>query len=264
MCRSCGHKFTFSNHIPRMRRSTNVIAHALNMYYMGKSLSEIEKNIFQRFNQPVSPATIHNWVEKFSDLAVHEAMKYQPKVGNIWVVGQDYIRIDQQKPIFSRFKKDNYVVFWDVIDTKTHFLLASQLCRTSATKAEQLQLLIEAATKIVKKPPKIVIIDSLIINMDAELTKNKGVHNTNGKLFTIHNDKELIELFHGLLIERTEKAKTDLKKEDILAKFKDRWIVYYNYFKAQQDLDKRTPGQIAGIDFPFRNWRDLIEKSHPR
>ncbi len=42
--------------------------------------------------------------------------------------------------------------------------------------------------------------------------------------------------------------------------FLDGWVIHYNYFRPHLSLNDRTPAQTAGIDFPYRNWKELIEK----
>jgi hypothetical protein len=43
--------------------------------------------------------------------------------------------------------------------------------------------------------------------------------------------------------------------------FLDGWLVHYNFFRPHMSLKDKTPAEVAGIKFPFHNWRDVVEKS---
>ena len=36
--------------------------------------------------------------------------------------------------------------------------------------------------------------------------------------------------------------------------------MHYDFFRPHMSLRDRTPAQVAGIKFPFRNWKDLTEQ----
>src|SRR3990170_8956630 len=92
------------------------VADALNMYYEGMSLAEIRRNFIQQDNNYLTRTSPYNWVQRFTELAVKEADKYHPNVGSIWVADETVIDIDGKN-----------VWFWDMIDTKTRFLIASHM-----------------------------------------------------------------------------------------------------------------------------------------
>ena len=115
-CKDCKRKFSGEATIPKMQTPTHQIADALNMYYEGLSLSEIRRNLIQQHDNYISRISAYNWFERFTKLAIAEADKYQPKVGGIWVADETVIDIDSKN-----------VWFWDIIDTKTRFLLASHM-----------------------------------------------------------------------------------------------------------------------------------------
>ena len=122
-CNDCGKKFSNPEAIPKMQYSTSKVADALNMYYEGMSLHEIRRNFIQQHNDYISDVTFLKWVQRFSKLAIIEASKYKPNVSGIWVADETVIELD---------KKD--VWFWDIIDTKTRFLIASHMSFSRTTK----------------------------------------------------------------------------------------------------------------------------------
>lgn len=78
-----------------MHNDTKTIANVLNMYYEGMSENEIRRNLIQQDTNYVSTGSVYNWVNRFTDLAVKEADKQTPKVGDTWIADETYIRIDK-------------------------------------------------------------------------------------------------------------------------------------------------------------------------
>jgi len=84
----------------------------------------------------------------------------KPKVGDTWIADETYIRIDKQKPTdptienpYSRSRKAKWVVFWDIIDADTRFLLAS-VAATSRSAGEARELMLKAAKRAGNKNVK--------------------------------------------------------------------------------------------------------------
>lgn len=264
LCKACNHKFSRTDTIPKMQNSTKDIADALNMYYEGMSLNDIRRNFIQQDNNYISKISAYNWVNRFTDLAIKEADKYVPKVGNTWVADETYVRVDKSKANvdnpYSKSRKAKWVIFWDIIDSDTRFLLASHL--TTTRNKKDAQALMEKAAKRAGKVPKTVVTDSLASYLDGiELAYGSDSKHKQGSPFDIENNTNLIERFHSTLKERT-KVMRALKNRDTLQRFTDGWLVHYNYFRPHMSLNDRTPAQMAGINFPFRNWKDVVEQPY--
>ena len=43
-------------------------------------------------------------------------------------------------------------------------------------------------------------------------------------------------------------------------KYLDGWLVHYNFFRPHMSLRDSSPARVAGIQFPFRNWKDIVEQ----
>lgn len=41
----------------------------------------------------------------------------------------------------------------------------------------------------------------------------------------------------------------------------DGWLVYYNFFRPHESLGDKTPAEKAGLDFPLKNWLDVVKQS---
>jgi transposase-like protein len=245
-----------------MQTDTKDIADALNMYYEGMSLNDIRRNFIQQDDNYISKISAYNWVQRFTDLAVNEAKQYQPKVGDTWIADETYVRVDKSRERvenpYSKSRKAKWAIFWDIIDADTRFLLASHITSTRTTR--DAQALMEKAAERAGKIPKVVVTDKLNSYMDGiELAFGSDTKHKQSKPFELENNNNLIERFHGTLKERT-KVMRALKNKDTLQKFTDGWLVHYNYFRPHMSLNDRTPAQEAGIQFPYRNWKELIEK----
>jgi hypothetical protein len=51
-----------------------------------------------------------------------------------------------------------------------------------------------------------------------------------------------------------------LKTFESMNEFLQGWVIHYNFFRPHLSLNDRTPAQMAGINFPYHNWKELIEK----
>jgi transposase-like protein len=245
-----------------MQTPTKVIADSLNMYYEGMSENKIRRNLIQQDSNYISTGSVYNWVNRFTELAMKEADKCTPKVGDTWIADESYVRVDKSRANvenpYSKSRKAKWVIFWDIIDADTRFLLASHITTTRGTK--DAQALMEKAAKRAGKIPKVVVTDKLKAYLDGiELAFGSDTTHKQGKPFQLENNTNLIERFHGTLKDRT-KVMRALRNKDTLQKFTDGWLIHYNFFRPHMSLEDKTPAQEAGIRFPFRNWKDVCEQ----
>jgi len=248
-CKDCGRKFGNTDTIPMMQTPTDQIASSLNMYYEGMSLNEIRRNLIQQHDNPISDVTALNWVRRFTEFAVKEADKHKPKVGDLWVADETVIDIDGKN-----------IWFWDIIDTKTRFLIASHMSFSRTTK--DAQKLMEKAYKHTGKYPRVIYTDKLQAYLDGiELTFGAETKHSQGSPFDIENNTNMIERFHGTIKERT-KVMRGLHTIDTARDFMNGWLIHYNFFRPHMSLDDKTPAEVAGITFPFKNWKEVVEQPY--
>ncbi len=248
-CKDCRRKFAGIDTIPKMQYSTSKIADVLNMYYEGLSLMEIRRNLIQQHSDYISDVSAWNWINRFSKLAIMEANKHKPDVGSIWVADETMIDIDGKN-----------IWFWDLIDSKTRFLIASHMSYTRTTK--DAQQLMKQAYERTGKIPRVIYTDKLQAYLDGiELTFGGDTKHKQGGPFDVERNTNLIERFHGTIKSRT-KVMRGLHTVDSARLFMDGWLVHYNYFRPHMSLRDRTPASVAGIRFPFRNWKDVIEQPY--
>jgi len=250
-CKDCKRKFSNPDAIPKMQYATSKVADALNMYYEGMSLKEVRRNFIQQHNDYLSDRTVLNWVNRFSKLAIMEANKYKPDVGSIWVADETVIDIDGKN-----------IWFWDIIDTKTRFLIASHMSYTRTSKdAEQLM---RQAYERTDKIPRVIYTDKLRAYLEGiESVFGGDTRHKQGSPFNVETNTNLIERFQGTIKSRT-KVMRGLHTVESARLFMDGWLVHYNFFRPHMSLKDRTPASVAGIRFPFRNWKDVTEQPYEK
>jgi putative transposase len=265
-CNGCDRKFVANDSLFHMKTPANQVSSALDMYYKGLSIDEIREYLQNEYQNTPSPSTIFKWVKKYTDVAVRECSKFRPKVGDQWVADETYVRVDQSKSQvknpYTKSKKAKWVIFWDIIDADTRFLLASLITTTRGTN--DAKLLMEKAAKVAGKPPKTVITDKLRAYLDGtELAFGADAKHKVGGPFDIANNTNLIERLHGTIKERT-KVMRGLRTAETAKRFLDGWMAYYNYMKPHEALDSRTPSEAAKCGSYFRDWTDVTRMANPQ
>jgi len=247
MCKDCKRKFSNPDAIPKMQYSTSKVADAISMYFEGMSLKEIRRNFIQQHNDYISDVTILNWVNRFTDLAVTESKRHIPNVGSVWVADETVLDIDGKN-----------IWLWDIIDTKTRFLIATHMSETRTSKdAEQLMKLAYERTG---KIPRIIYTDKLRAYLEGiERVFGADTSHRQGAPFSVENNTNFIERMHGTIKSRT-KVMRGLRTVESARKYLDGWLVHYNFFRPHMSLNDQTPASVAGIKFPFRNWKDVCEQ----
>jgi hypothetical protein len=111
------------------------------------------------------------------------------------------------------------------------------------------------------KTPRVIYTDKLRAYLEGiEKVFGADTRHTQGGPFDVENNTNLIERFHGTLKERT-KVMRGLHTIESARRFLDGWLVHYNFFRPHTSLRDMTPAQVAGIKFPFRNWKDVCEQT---
>ena len=207
-CKVCQRKFKADDTTFHMKTPANQVTSALNMFHEGMSIKAIRRHLQQEHDHAPSTATIYEWIQKYSQYASDSAEGHHPSVGNLWVADETVIKLDGGE-----------VWLWDIIDDKTGFLLASRLSRSRTTR--DAQILIDRAIKKAGKPPKVVVTDKLKAYLDVRY--GKDAEHRQGSPFTIGDNTQKIERFHGTLKQRT-KVMRGLKNFETALDFINGWL----------------------------------------
>lgn len=250
LCKVCKRKFKADDNLAGMRANTNEIASALNLYYDGSSIRAIGRHFQQENGHTPSTASIYEWVQKYSQYLTDSIKDYHPKVGNEWIADETVLKIGGQQ-----------LWLWDIIDTRSRFLLASRLSTSRTTR--DAQILIDRAIRTAGKEPEIVLTDQLASYID--VFYGKDAEHKQGSPFSITEGESTskIERWHGTLKART-KVMRGLKNLETAIDFTNGYLAYYNYLRPHESLEDRTPAEVAGISYPYRNWDDVIRNYKPK
>jgi len=252
LCKGCGRGFVDNKALPKGRYPIEAVSSALYMYFTGSSLNDIRRYIEQQFNTELpSDSAIYSWVVRFSEIASKEARKHKPTtIGDVWIADELFLSIGGKR-----------YYLWDVIDTKSRLLIATYLSPMRGT--QEARKLMELASEKAGKVPKVVITDSLASYLDGiELAFGSDTKHIQSHPFAKDDSTSLIERWHATLRERT-KVMWGMKKPDTARVILDGFLVFYNYFRPHESLDDKTPAEIAGIDYPYKNWLDVVKSQSP-
>ncbi len=241
-CNDCGSKFKADDTLFHMKTPAHHVSSALNMYYEGMSIKAICRNLQQEYGNMPSTATIYGWIQKYTQYATDSIKGFQPqKIGDTWIADETVLEIDGQN-----------VWLWDIIDEKTRYLLATRISRSRTT--QDAQILIDRAVRTAGRTPKLVVTDKLASYLD--VSYGKDAEHIQSSPFASGDNTQKIERFHGTLKQRT-KVMRGLKNLETAIDFVDGWLVHYNYLRPHDALDDKTPAEVAGIAFPYKNWADI-------
>ncbi len=166
--------------------------------------------------------------------------------GDLWVADEMMVRIDGHQ-----------MWLWNVMDAKTRFLLATHLSKRRTTR-DAVQLFRKAKARAAK-PPKRIRTDRLAAYIDGieQVFGGDTRHvRTMGVRSPLHNN--LSERLQGTLRERT-KVMRGMETPNTAAIVMDGFMLHYNHMKPHHGLGGKTPAEVAGLEFRFRNW---VEVAH--
>ncbi|MFC1916555.1 DDE-type integrase/transposase/recombinase [Chloroflexota bacterium] len=246
-CPQCDKVFLDVDALPKMRVAIRQLGDIMGQYYGGMSYKELRRQFKQQHDTEMSRSSFHRWLTKFTKIAVDEADKYHPKVGGKWIADECVLKVNG---------KNTWC--WDIIDSDTRFLLATHLSPTRTT--QDAKKLMEKAAKVAGKAPKLVITDALRAYIDGiELAFGAETVHIQSKPFAEADiSTNLIERWHSTLRAR-EGIMRGLKSIPTAQALLDSWLVHYNFFRGHESLDDKTPAEVAGVKFPYRDWLDVIE-----
>jgi putative transposase len=247
-CKDCKRKFTELDTLPKMKTPINEIGSALNMYYGGMPIDAIQAQLKLQYGKYLSEPAIYKWIVRFTKEAIVKAKNFKPKGGNVWLADETGINVGNRN-----------IWFWDLIDEKSRYLLASHISVTRTT--DDAQILIEKAIRRAGKMPAVVITDKLSSYIEGiDLATGGRAAHIRSKPFTDENSTNVIERFHGTLKQRTNVIHhfKDLETARLLT---EGWLIHYNFFKEHTSLGDVPPAKYMKLELPFQDWNDVVRYS---
>jgi len=253
-CKSCNRKFSEKPSLFGMRYPTRRITEALTYYYNGMSYRNMSSTFDDLHGRPIPKMTLWRWVMAFSYLVANWAQTLRPQLGRVWIADETVIRIFDQ----------NWW-FWDIIDERTRYLIATHLSRTrGSAKAKSV---FRQARKVSDVVPRVIRTDKLkdyesaIRSAFQSVYGAKPAHLTS-EGFMSPTNINLIERFHGTIKQRT-KVMRAFKRPVWASIGLDGYVVHYNFLQEHSHLDMTPPAVVAGIGGGIKNWGDLIRLAAP-
>lgn len=246
-CKDCKRKFADNKALPTMKTPIEHISTALSCYFGGMPLDAIQRHLQQQFNAYYTEMGIYNWIRRFSQEAIDRVKDFQPAVGDTWIADETVLKVGGRN-----------IWFFDVIDEKTRYLLASRLSESRTTK--EAALVMNEAKRKAGKSPKRIITDKLAAYIDGiELVFGANTKHIQGKPFTDTNSTNVIERFHRTLKDRT-KVIRGFKNMDTARLLTQAWLVHYNFFKEHTTLGDVPPGVRMGTT-PIKDWAEVVSQT---
>jgi transposase-like protein len=250
LCRACHKHFTLNLGFERMRATPQIITSAMQLYFTGESLRNVQK-FLKLQGVTVSHVAVGKWIKKYIQLMDAYVKKIKPNVGDTWRADELWIKID-----------GNMKYLFAMMDDETRFWIAQEVAETK--EKHDARNLLRMSKELMGKKPMTFITDGLPAYHDAykkeffTLKNPRTKHVKHIKLSGDMNNNKM-ERMNGEIRDR-EKTMRGLKKADtdILTGYQ----LYHNFIRPHEALDGKTPAEACGITVEGENkWRTLIQNA---
>jgi transposase-like protein/predicted RNA-binding Zn-ribbon protein involved in translation (DUF1610 family) len=250
-CNSCGKWFVFNLGFERMRATPQVITSAMQLYFTGESLRNVQKFLrLQGVNK--SHVAIYKWIKKYVKLMGKYLDQIKPNVSETWRADEVWIKI-----------KGDMKYLFAMMDDETRFWIAQEVA-DSKFKHDARSIFRKSKERIGHKP-ETLITDGLPAYRDAYQKEywTKKKENRTEHIRHIHIQKDMnnnkMERLNGEIRDR-EKVMRGLKRKDtpILKGYQ----IFHNYIREHEGLNGETPAEACGIKIEGRNkWLTIIQNA---
>lgn len=245
-CKACKRKFSGTLAPEGMRFTTQTIGESLGLFYGGLSLADISRHLVATEGIYVDPATVWRWIIKYSRMSERILNKLGVKTSWQWVIDETMIKVGGEN-----------LWLWDVIDTRSRFLLATHITKSRDMRSA-VAVLSEAYNRVIGLPKQIVS-DGMPAYPDAiERVFGADSEHIRAKGLTAEVNTNIIERFQGTVKERT-KVFRGLKTLDSAIAISEGFIIHYNFLRPHMTLKGKTPAVYAGIKLSFSTWIGLVD-----
>ncbi len=264
-CGGCGRKFTPDQAFSKMKTDPKAVTLAMDLWFKGMSIRKIQDTLKQFYGVEVaSTATPLRWIRKYSALLASYADQHKAEAGDFWHSDEMTVNIRGE----GGRKALEWI--WNLMDSKTRFLLACRITKTRFT--EDAQAVIEEAQGRAAKPrPLAFITDGLQSYRDAAMNTlydvSAPIRNPHLRIppmrvgpDDVHPSNSILERLNGSARERLKVMRGFGTEEGAKAAM-DGWRFFYNYVRPHMGLGGMTPAQAAGLPVPTEGnrWLALIE-----
>jgi transposase-like protein len=250
-CKDCGKRFTQNFGFEGMRASPQTITQAMQLYFTGESLRNVQK--FLRLQGvSVSHVAVYKWIRKYVGLMERYLSQITPQLSDSWRADELYVKI-----------RGNMKYLFAMMDDQTRFWIAQEVA--DSKEHHDARNLFHKSAEIAGKNPRLVITDGLHSYSVAAKKEYQSNHGHSGAVHVrditfrgrIHNNK--MERMNGEVRDR-EKTFRGLKNTD--SSFFKGYQIYHNYIRPHEALNGQTPADRAGIIVQGENkWLTIIQNA---
>jgi len=248
-CKLCGRYFTINLGFEKMRSSPEVITSAMQLYFTGESLRNVQKFLKLR-GVNVSHTAVYKWIKKYVKLMNEYLEKIKPNVSDTWRADELYVKIH-----------GNMKYLFALLDDETRFWIAQEVANTKYQ--HDARNLLRNGKLIAGKVPRTLITDGLpayhiAFQKEYWINKDRPKHIEMITLRGDHNNNKM-ERFNGEIRDR-EKVMRGLKQTStpIITGYQ----IYHNYIRPHLGINGMTPSEMCGITVEGKDkWKTIIENA---
>ncbi len=245
-----------------MKNDPKLITLAMDLYYKGVSLRMIKDHIKQFYGVKVTHVAILKWIRKYVTLMKEYLDKITPNVSGVWHIDETMVNVRS-----SKMGKGHYDWLWNLMDSDTRFILASQIHKKRYVKDAR-EVFQEAKSKA-KREPAVIVSDALpsySLAFEKEFSSPNIIRPEHLRSAQIKKGMEnaKMERWHGSLKQRTKvmRGMHNSKTAQIQA---DGFVIFHNYVKGHtgEGMNDLTPAEKANINLNLgqNKWDSLIRQS---
>lgn len=257
-CKECKKRFVLSP-IKNIKGNARLVCLAMDCYYRGLSYRDISAQFKSFYGLSLHHETIRRWILKFSEIMEKYSKTLTPKTSGVW--NADETLVLTKRGIDKKNPNKEFDYLWNVIDTKSKFLLASVNSGRGRSSKDAEKVLREAYKQNVKMPNQIIT-DKLPAYQDGvrKTFRNWGaerkVKHTSilGQRRIVNNNA--IESHHSQQKE-FHKVRRGIKETQTYA---DGFKVFHNFIR-ENVKDKTTPAEKCGIELQGNKWNTMLIKA---
>lgn len=254
-CRTCNKKFSINLGFERMKASPQVITSAMQLYFTGESLRNVQK-FLELQGVKITHKTVWNWIRKYVNLMESYLDQIVPNVGEKWRADELYLKV-----------KGNTKYLYALMDDDTRFWIAQQISDNKFN--DDISRMFRNGKEIAGKKPSVLITDGARNFQDAwkrEYKSKNFLEKKTEHIRHIHFDGDKnnnkMERINGEIRDR-EKVMRSLKRADspILVGMQ----IHHNFIRGHMGLEGQTPAEKCGIKIEGNNkWITLIQNANKR
>jgi putative transposase len=240
VCTQCSYRFNDRSSFQRLRSNPMLILIAVDLYFKGLSSRQTSEHLSEFYGCNVSHVTVYRWVRRYSKLMKESEAELAAKLnlGKNWHADETLVRV-----------KGNLRYIWNILDSRTRYLLASQV--TARRDAKTFRRIFRNVMDEASMVPKRVTTDGLQTYRNV-MRDYKDIEHVAGRSFKDPNNNNLIERANKTLKVRL-KAMEKFGSEEGAKSLADGLRIYYNFVRPHAALGGRTPAEAAGIAYGAKN-----------